>query len=122
MLCKADDLRVCFINLTDGYENRSLEFIREEIVGRISSTLGKQGHNIKQEESYGSQTYFAPLRLPASINMIELPQTTRKLQNTYGASPAFIATRRLYKCQISNCRSACKASVQTVGPYCVALL
>nr|WNV56441.1 MAG: RNA-dependent RNA polymerase [Wenzhou rodent chuvirus 1] len=120
ILCKGDDVRVCFAIPPAVYSARSMSAIREDLVSRISKALGGLGHTIKKEESYGSETYFA-FSKAASIKSIELPQTLRKIQKVYGASNAFIATLDEYiGSAYSNAHSSCKVGTQTCGPYYVA--
>lgn len=78
ILCKGDDMRVCFAVPPSIYTQRPIAQVREELVGRISKALGDLGHTIKKEESYGSETYFA-FSKAASIHNIEMPQTLRKI-------------------------------------------
>ncbi|KAK6044265.1 hypothetical protein COOONC_18229 [Cooperia oncophora] len=120
ILCKGDDVTVCFAIPPTIYETSSMAEIRDDLVNRIASTLGELGHTIKTEESYGSETYFA-FSKAASIASIELPQTLRKIQKVYGATNAFVATFDEYiGSAFSNAHSACKVSSQTCSQFLVA--
>lgn len=110
ILCKGDDLRIVLLVPEDPGNINDIHGLKNEVVTNISSTARKFGHKINIEESYGSSLYLA-FSKGASLGVIELPQTTRKIQKCYGANNAFINTLDDYiASSFSNAHSACKTS------------
>lgn len=121
MICKGDDMRIAVLVPQTHYDKKELGNLKRIIVDQISSTCKEFGHQINVEESYGSCHYFA-FSKAASIDKIELPQTFRKIQKTYGANNAFINTLDDYiSATLSNAHSACKVSPNIVPCYATGL-
>ncbi|AJG39067.1 polymerase [Wuchang Cockroach Virus 3] len=121
ILVKGDDCRIA-ISIPEAQANEvELQTLKNLVVKQLAAGLKEVGHDMKIEESYGSCRYFA-FSKSASCDEIELPQTYRKIQKTFGASNAFIPTVDEYiAATFSNAHSACKVNPIVTHPYCVAL-
>lgn len=120
ILCKGDDLRICVLVPPTVLETRNLSDIKNEIVEHMGEVLAGFGHKIKVDDSYGSETYFT-FSKSASIGIVELPQTFRKIQKAHGSNNAFFPTLDEYiAATYSNAHSACRVGSQITPPYVVA--
>lgn len=63
--------------LGEGTTQLGLKRIKDDIVLPLSQTMDDVGHQIKIEESFGSEMYFAFSKY-ASYQDVELPQGLRK--------------------------------------------
>ncbi|UHK03098.1 MAG: RNA-dependent RNA polymerase [Sanya chuvirus 2] len=121
LFAKGDDLRAVVMVPPAMLQNQTIDDIRISLVSRIKERMEKLGHKINIHESYGSKAYFA-FSKAASVGMIELPQTFRKIQKCYGANNAFLPFLDDYiASSFSNAHSACKTTVNTVACFTVAL-
>nr|WPR16563.1 MAG: RNA-dependent RNA polymerase [Hemiptera chuvirus 2] len=121
LFAKGDDLRAVLLIPPKMLETRSVNDIRLEIVRLIKDKMASLGHVINVTESYGSTKYFA-FSKAASIGMIEMPQTYRKIEKCYGANNAFLPFLDDYiASSFSNAHSSCKETSSVVACYAVAL-
>lgn len=121
VLCKGDDFRLSLIIPRSHIDDRKVMEFKNSIVERVSQAAKELGHKIKIADSYGSEVYFT-FSKSASVGLIELPQTYRKIQKCYGSNNAFLPTLDDYVgASFSNAHSACRAGVTVYAPYCVAL-
>jgi len=122
MLCKGDDMRLAILIQPGHLERRGMKDWHSEIVNLVQNAAKQFGHEIKIQESYGSEKYFSFSKM-ASVGTIELPQGFRKIQKVYGANNAMIAVLDEYiASSFSNAHSACKSMTNTYGAYFVALV
>jgi hypothetical protein len=107
-------LRICVLIPPVVLETRTISDLKNEIVEHVAEILGRFGHKIKVDDSYGSET---------SVKSIELPQTFRKIQKkSHGSNNAFLPTLDEYiAATYSNAHSACTVGTQITPPYVVAL-
>lgn len=121
LFAKGDDLRAVILVPPKMLTDQSIDDIRIMLVNAIKEKMQKLGHTINVNESYGSKAYFA-FSKAASIGMIEMPQTYRKIQKCYGANNAFLPFLDDYiSSSFSNAHSACKTTTNTIACYTVAL-
>lgn len=121
LLVKGDDARVVILIPPQHLEERSLDDVRLELVGRITELAALFGHKMKLEDSYGSSVYCA-FSKNAFINNAEMPQSFRKCQKAYGANNAFMNTLDDYVASAySNCHSTARVSPSPPGCYLLAL-
>lgn len=121
ILCKGDDFRLALIIPNRDVDIRTISKRKTEVVKTLSRIAQELGHTIKIEDSYGSERYFT-FSKTASVDMIELPQTFRKIQKCYGANNAFLPCLDDYIAStFSNAHSSAKTSPTIIGNYAVAL-
>lgn len=121
VLFKGDDLRLAVLIPQSSEHATSICTSKNDIVTRILEVAKEFGHKINIEESYGSSKYFA-FSKNASLEKVELPQTSRKIQKCYGANNAFINTLDSYiSSTYSNAHSACKAHPIIIPCYATGL-
>nr|UUG74109.1 MAG: RNA-dependent RNA polymerase [XiangYun mono-chu-like virus 6] len=119
ILCRGDDLRITFCIPNSDLTNESLMEIKTRILHALKNNMMKVGHEIKIQDSYGSEKFFTFCK-QASVNNIELSQSYRKIQKCYGANNAFLETLDEYiAASFSNGHSASKASTTPLPSYCV---
>ncbi|UHK03180.1 MAG: RNA-dependent RNA polymerase [Hangzhou chuvirus 1] len=121
ILCRGDDLRVIFCIPNSDLANESLLEIKSRILVALNTRMWKVGHEIKIQDSYGSEKYFTFCK-QASVCNIELSQSYRKIQKCYGANNAFLETLDEYiASSFSNGHSAAKASPTPLPSYAVSV-
>lgn len=122
MFCKGDDMRLAILIHPKNLEAHDMKYYHTLIVEQVEKAAKEFGHEIKIQESYGSEKYFT-FSKAASIGTIELPQGFRKIQKVYGANNAMISVLDEYvSSSFSNAHSACKSMTNTYGAYMVALI
>lgn len=122
MLCKGDDMRLAILIHPTMLAVNNMKHYHELIVNRVETVAKEFGHEIKVQESYGSEKYFT-FSKSASLGTIELPQGFRKIQKVYGANNAMIAVLDEYiASSFSNAHSACRCMTNTYGAYFTALV
>lgn len=122
MLCKGDDMRLAILIHPTMLTVNNMKHYHELIVNRVETVAREFGHEIKVQESYGSEKYFT-FSKSASLGTIELPQGFRKIQKVYGANNAMIAVLDEYiASSFSNAHSACRCMTNTYGAYFTALV
>lgn len=122
MLCKGDDMRLAILIHPTMLTVNTMKHYHELIVNRVETVAKEFGHEIKVQESYGSEKYFT-FSKNASIGTIELPQGFRKIQKVYGANNAMIAVLDEYiASSFSNAHSSCRCMTNTYGAYFTALV
>lgn len=98
-----------------------LKRIKVDIVLRLSQTVDDVGHQIKIEEGFGSEMYFAFSKY-ASYQDIELPQGLRKIQKCHGATNSFLSSLDGHiGSAFSNAHSTCRVFPVVLPSYYVAL-
>lgn len=121
LFVKGDDLRAVIMIPPNILKHKTKEDIRVEVVQAIKDNIKKLGHDINVNESYGSSKYFA-FSKAASVGLIELPQTFRKVEKCYGANNAFIPFLDEYVgSSYSNAHSSAKVTCNVVHCYAVAV-
>lgn len=121
IFCKGDDMRIAVAISPKMLERQSIKEWHAMIVNRVSETAKYFGHEIKIQESYGSEKYFT-FSKNASIGPIEIPQSFRKIQKVYGANNAILTTLDEYVgSSFSNAHSACRVTTNTYSCYFTAL-
>lgn len=119
-LCRGDDLRLVFCIPERELELEPLLDIKNRILTVLSHNMLKLGHEIKIQDSYGSEKLFTFCK-QAAIRDLELTQSYRKIQKCHGSNNAFIETLDEYiASSFSNGHSAAKVSTTPLPSYYVA--
>lgn len=122
MFCKGDDMRLAILIHHGLLKQHKMKYWHKKIVEKVEQVAKEFGHEIKIQESYGSEKFFTFSKC-ASLGTIELPQGFRKIQKVYGANNAMISVLDEYiASSFSNAHSACKCMTNTYGDYITALI
>lgn len=117
MICRGDDLRIIFCIPERELQIESLLQVKNRILRLLSSKMLNVGHEIKIQDSYGSELFMTFCK-QGSIRDLELSQALRKCQKCYGSNNAFLETLDEYiAASFSNGHSAAKASNNPAASY-----
>jgi hypothetical protein len=122
MFCKGDDMRLAVMIHPKLLEVQDMKGWHAQLVNQVNIVAKEFGHEIKVQESYGSENYFTFSKC-SSLGTIELPQGFRKIQKVYGANNAIIAVLDEYiASSFSNAHSASRYMTNTYSAYFTALV